>query len=124
MRNHNRRALRLTQAVACCIAPMALGIAGCGSPPQPAEPAYGTMSSVIVVPAPPPAPQAELVPPPPTSAPTVWQPGHWQYTGIATSPWQWESGHYMEPLYGRTAWIPGRWVQQGAGWVWVEGHWA
>ena len=73
----------------------------------------------------PPPPMSELVPPPPASAtPTIWQPGHWQYTGLAGNPWSWVGGKYVTVPAGRTAWVPGQWQQQGMGWVWREGHWA
>jgi hypothetical protein len=111
------------------IVPGMLALSACVQAPPPAS------SQVIVQPSPtttvvpasptsPPAPMAEVVPPPPVSAtPTVWQPGHWRYTGINSAPWSWENGHYTAVPAGATAWVPGQWQQQGGGWVWREGHW-
>ncbi len=74
---------------------------------------------------PPPPPMSDLVPPPPASSgPTVWQPGHWRYTGVGNTPWSWQSGQYVAVPPGATAWVPGQWQQQGSGWVWRDGHWA
>lgn len=110
------------------ILPAILGLAACGESPPPqttviVQPAPTAV--VPVAPAPPPPAMSELVPPPPVSSvPTVWQPGHWRYTGIGGSPWSWESGRYTAVPPGATAWVPGQWQQQGGGWVWREGHWA
>jgi hypothetical protein len=111
------------------IVPAMLGLAGCASSPPPqttqvvVQPAQPTI--VAAAPMPPPPPMSELVPPPPVSAtPTVWQPGHWLYSGIAGSPWTWRSGQYVAVPPGATAWVPGQWQQQGNGFVWREGHWA
>ena len=72
------------------IVPAMLGLAACEPSPPPAttqiivqQPA-GTI--VPAAPMPPPPPMSELVPPPPpSSTPTIWQPGHWRYSGIG---WQ------------------------------------
>ena len=62
---------------------------------------------------PPPPPHAELVPPPPQGVgPAVWQPGHWDYTGMASNPWSWQGGHYVRPPNGETTWVPGQWSQR------------
>jgi hypothetical protein len=77
-----------------------------------------------VSPIPPPTPQAELVPPPPPSpVPTVWQPGHWRYTGFGTAPWSWVGGQYVALPPGANTWVQGQWVQANNGWMWQEGHW-
>jgi hypothetical protein len=88
---------------------------------QPAQPA-----TVAEAPAPPPPPHSELVPPPPQGAgPVVWQPGHWEFTGIAGNEWAWQSGQYVPAPAGVTTWVPGRWMQQpNGGWSWIDGHWA
>ena len=87
------------------------------TPPPP--PALQVMTSP---PAPPPV-QVEAVPPSPGGG-AVWQPGHWQWTGIAGSDWQWVSGQYVVPPAAVSQWVPGHWEQQvGRGWVWVGGHW-
>ena len=107
-----------------------LALAGCTvqAPPPSSEVTIVQPPATAIVPvspSPPPLPQAELVPPPPVSAtPTVWQPGHWRYTGIAGHPWTWENGQYVAVPAGASAWVPGQWVQQNGGWVWRDGHWA
>jgi len=77
-------------------------------------------------PMPPPPPQTELVPPPPSSSVSeVWQPGHWNYTGVASNPWTWENGRYVGVPRGANTWVPGQWTRSSTnGWVWVDGHWA
>jgi hypothetical protein len=105
------------------------GLAACGGspPPQITQVIVQPQQAAIVptAPMPPPPPMSELVPPPPASpTPTVWQPGHWRYSGIAGNPWSWQGGQYVAVPGGAAAWVPGQWQQQGAGWVWQEGHWA
>ncbi len=111
------------------IVPAMLGLAACGGSPPPqttqviVQPGQDTV--VPQAPMPPPPPMSELVPPPPASAtPTVWQPGHWRYSGIGNSPWSWQNGQYVAVPPGATAWVPGQWQQLGGGFVWREGHWA
>jgi hypothetical protein len=112
------------------IAPMLFVAASCEASPQPVpvDQVIVQAPQTVVVPAapmPPPPPMSELVPPPPASAvPTVWQPGHWRYTGVTGNPWSWRPGQYVTVPSGATAWVPGQWQQQGPGWVWREGHWA
>ena len=106
----------------------ALGLAACSSDPPPPTQVYIQQAPTTVVPAapmPPPPPISELVPPPPPGAgPTVWQPGHWQYTGLSGNPWSWQKGQYVGVPPGAAAWGPGQWQQQAGGWGWRDGHWA
>jgi hypothetical protein len=125
------------------LVPTLLGLAACGNSPPPATqvivqspPATQVPATQVIVqappttvvpsaPMPPPPPISELVPPPPPSAtPTVWQPGHWQYTGVSGNPWNWQHGQYVAVPPGATAWVPGQWQDQDGGWVWRSGHWA
>jgi hypothetical protein len=110
------------------IVPAMLGLTACGGPPPQTTQVVVQPASTTIVPSaptPPPPPMSELVPPPPPSAtPTVWQPGHWRYSGISTNPWAWDSGRYVAVPPGASAWVPGQWQLQGGGWVWQEGHWA
>jgi len=118
---------------ASLIVPALFGLSACVTE-QPAprtmqviiQPAPQPAQMVAIAPGPPPAPHAELVPPPPQgSGLVVWQPGHWQYTGLPGNPWSWQPGQYVPPPSGETTWVPGRWSQQpSGGWSWVEGHWA
>jgi hypothetical protein len=97
------------------------------APPAPIEaPPTSVEGPPPTAPAPPPSDNAELVPPPPPGAgPMVWQPGHWDYTGMTGNPWSWHDGHYVPPPPGETTWVPGQWSQAPNGsWIWLHGHWA
>lgn len=108
--------------------PVAFGLAACNSSPPPQTTQIILQQPQATAPmaaptAPPPA-QAELVPPPPASSvPTVWQPGHWRYTGIAGEPWSWQSGQYVAMPMGAHTWVPGQWEAQNGAFIWQEGHW-
>jgi hypothetical protein len=110
------------------VVPVVFGLAACGSPPRQTTQVIVQPAPAAVMPTapnPPPPAMSELVPSPPVSStPAAWQPGHWRYTGIAGSPWNWVGGQYVAFAAGAVAWVPGRWQQQGDGWVWREGHWA
>ncbi|MBV9828248.1 MAG: YXWGXW repeat-containing protein [Alphaproteobacteria bacterium] len=81
-----------------------------------------TVSTVVLAPTAPPAPQIETAPPAP--APTaVWQEGHWSWNPERQL-YVWMHGHYAEPPRVHAAWLPGRFVERPGGWVWEEGHWA
>jgi hypothetical protein len=103
-------------------------LVACGdSPPPPATQiiVQSPRTSQPASPIPPPAPLSEMVPPPPASnAPTVWQPGHWRYTGLANSPWNWQPGEYVAVPSGAAAWVAGKWQHEGNAWVWHDGNWA
>ncbi len=103
-------------------------LAGCANSPPPTTQVFVASAQPTIVPmspAPPPPPMAELVPPPPpSSVPTIWQPGHWSFTGVSSNPWSWISGRYVGVPSGAHAWVPGVWQQEGGGFVWQEGHWA
>jgi hypothetical protein len=109
------------------LVPSLLGLAACDNSPPPTQVVVQAPPASIVpsAPMPPPPPMSELVPPPPVSAtPTVWQPGHWRYTGVSGNAWSWQAGQYVAVPPGATAWVPGQWQQLQTGWVWREGHWA
>jgi hypothetical protein len=111
------------------LVPATVGLSACGgtTPPQTTQVIVQPQPAAVVpvAPMPPPPPMPELVPPPPSSATsTIWQPGHWRYTGVEGQPWSWQAGQYVAVPSGATAWVPGQWQQQGGGWVWREGHWA
>jgi hypothetical protein len=96
-------------------------------PPATVEAPSATIEAPpTTAPAEPPTAHAEMVPRPPSGAgPVVWQPGHWDYTGMAGDPWAWHDGHYVPPPPGETTWVPGRWSQAPNGsWIWIDGHWA
>lgn len=107
-----------------------LALAGCistSSAPPPTVTIVHSPSADTsqVSPTPPPAPMIEQAPPPPsTTTRTVWQPGHWRYTGIQGHEWNWENGQYAAVPSGASAWVPGQWLQQNGQWVWQPGHWA
>jgi hypothetical protein len=100
-------------------------LTSCGAP-QPTQVVVTTpppSAPLTVVPATPPQAQVEMIPPSPGGG-AVWQPGHWRWTGIAGSDWQWVSGQYVIPPATASRWVPGQWMQQaGGGWIWVDGHW-
>jgi len=80
-----------------------------------------TVSTVIVAPTAPPAPEVET--PPPAPAPTaVWMPGHWNWSP-ERQVYVWSHGRYAEPPRARATWIPGRFTERPDGWVWQEGRW-
>src|ERR1051326_1445574 len=86
----------------------------------PGAPAVTTTERHIVAPGAPPALQTEVVPPAPNDL-VVWNPGHWNWTGMD---WVWEPGHYMTRVQTTAMWQPGHWeVQPAGGYMWVEGHW-
>lgn len=101
-----------------------LGLTACGGSPPPTQVTVATpapSAPLTVIGAPPP-PQVEVIPPSPGGA--VWQAGHWRWTGVAGSEWQWVPGQYVVPPVTASRWIPGQWVQQpGGGWSWIDGHW-
>lgn len=119
--------MRIAHIILPVTVPALLALAACGSDPRPTQVIIQQPAPVVTptAPMPPPRPMSELVPPPPVSAsPTVWQPGHWSYTGVSSAPWQWHDGHYVAVPPGAKAWVRGEWQQQGDGWAWREGHWA
>jgi len=84
-------------------------------------------ATVIVAPTAPPPLREEPIPPPrPSSVTTVWETGHWNWTGTE---WVWAHGQYVQAPVTQTAqtaqmtWEPGHWMQQPNGWLWVEGRW-
>ncbi len=68
-----------------------------------------------------PAPRYERVPPPPGRA-YMWEPGHWQWTGVQ---YAWIDGRYVprHPSYGR--YVPGHWQfsPRAGHYVWRPAHW-
>jgi WXXGXW repeat (2 copies) len=73
----------------------------------------------IVVGFAPPAPVAEVVPPPPAPG-YVWQPGYWSWNGVR---YVWVPGSYVVAPYVHAVWVPGVWVRHGPGWIWKAGYW-
>jgi hypothetical protein len=35
----------------------------------------------------------------------------------------WVAGHWVDRPYANAMWESGHWVDRGNGWVWDEGHW-
>lgn len=104
-----------------------LGLAACANTPPPTVVVSSTTTplSAVLVPGPPPQAVVEFKPPPPPgSTASVWQPGHWRWSGQNGATWQWMSGQYVSPPVGYNYWVPGQWVLANGGWNWVEGHWA
>jgi hypothetical protein len=110
------------------ILPVTVGLAACAPypPPQTTQVIMRQPQPAVVAVAPmaTPPPEAELVPPPPVSSvPTVWQPGHWRYTGDPVEQWAWQPGQYVAMPTGAHTWVPGQWQAQNGSFVWQEGHW-
>lgn len=80
-----------------------------------------TVSTTVIAPREPPALQVETPPPPPRAG-EVWLGGHWRWEPAAAN-FVWVHGHFAEPPRPRAAWMPGRWVPTGGGWVFEEGRW-
>lgn len=91
-----------------------ISLGACSVRPPPGQ--FGQTASV-----PPPAPRAEIVPPPPGPADQlVWVPGHWTWTGNGHA---WEAGHYEQRPRLGAVYEAGHWQQTAAGWSWVPGYW-
>ncbi len=86
-------------------------VAGCGGAPREAGP-----------PLDPPPPYAETLPlPPVTEEQLIWQPGHWDWTGVG---YTWRDGRYVPQAGHGTQWQPGYWAHGEDGvWRWVPAHW-
>jgi hypothetical protein len=67
----------------------------------------------------PPAKRAEI-PPPAPSPQSLWDCGHWSWSGAR---YVWMPGHYIERPKPDANWLPGYWQQEADGWAWVEGRW-
>ncbi|PZP47220.1 MAG: hypothetical protein DI601_04460 [Azospirillum brasilense] len=94
-------------------------VAGCvpPPPPPPAMPPHASRQPYPPVP----VLRVEPEPPRPPSAEYVWQPGHWQWDGVA---YRWEPGHYvLRHVVGGGAWRHGEWVWTRGGWAWEPGGW-
>ena len=86
----------------------------------PARPyAYGPPpGEMVIADVPPPAPYAEVVPPPPFVG-AVWIGGYWGWRGGRH---EWITGRYEAPRPGY-AWQPHRWVQHEGRWHLEGGGW-
>jgi hypothetical protein len=80
-----------------------------------------TVTTEIIAPTPPPAPQAEI-PPAPPGPKVAWVTGHWSWDPAAQN-YVWVHGRYMEPPHAHAEWLPGRFVQRPDGWLWEDGSW-
>jgi WXXGXW repeat (2 copies) len=107
----------LSKASPLIAAGLALLLAGCAAASLPAVGGYGR--GIDHMPALPPAPLAERVPPRPDPN-AYWQPGHWAWNGVR---WVWTRGYYVERPKTAAAWIPGHWNDGGDGYTWVSGRW-
>jgi len=66
-----------------------------------------------------PPPRAEVVPPS-RGGRTVWQPGHWRWTGRS---YVWVAGRWVTRGPQFAQYVPGRWVWTRGAWVWRPAHW-
>ena len=68
-----------------------------------------------------PPPQAELVPTPPrSSAPLIWQPGHYDWDGQV---FRWTAGRWVGRAGHGTLWQDGYWERHAGAYAWVPAHW-
>ncbi|MDQ2926122.1 MAG: hypothetical protein M3R43_11280 [Acidobacteriota bacterium] len=80
-----------------------------------------TAGAQIIVRVRPPERIVEEVPAPPSEHPNyVWHPGYHKWDGNA---YVWVPGSYVAAPREHDVWIEGKWVADGDGWVWHEGHW-
>jgi hypothetical protein len=79
----------------------------------------GPAQAAVYVRMAPPAPQAEVVGPPPGSGPT-WTNGYYYWDGRA---YLWQPGRWVRPPHPHANWVAGHWRQTPRGWTWVPGHW-
>ena len=70
----------------------------------------------------PPPPYVEALPLQPISEdPLVWQPGHWDWTGVG---YTWREGRWVPKAGHGTQWQAGYWTRGDEGaWHWVPAHW-
>ena len=67
----------------------------------------------------PPAPQAEVVGPPPAPG-HAWTRGYYHWNGRE---YVWQPGQWARPPRQHARWVDGHWRQTPRGWTWVPGHW-
>jgi YXWGXW repeat-containing protein len=90
-------------------------LAGCAS----VVPAPAVHAAALAAPYPPPPKRAEI-PPSPPSTDSLWEAGHWTWTGATFA---WTPGSYLQRPKPTANWLPGYWVQDTSGWIWNDGHW-
>lgn len=98
--------MNVLNSVRILVLPLALAACVAGPPAQP--------------PAIPPI-RAERIPAPPASAITlIWQPGHYDWDGIA---YHWIEGEWVQRAGHGPLWQDGFWRREGGGYIWVPPHW-
>jgi hypothetical protein len=103
--------MRKTALLRLAVVGFAVAVVACAPPPR----------RVVVVRAGPPADVVETVPA--SLGPAyVWVKGHYRWDANAQG-YAWAPGHWVVPPQGYHEWVAGHWVEQGGGWLWVEGHW-
>ena len=75
--------------------------------------------AAVYVRIPPPASQAEVVPPPPAPG-HAWTGGYHRWDGRE---YVWQPGQWVRPPRPHANWVSGHWRQTPRGWTWVPGHW-
>jgi len=81
--------------------------------------AAGPAHAAVYVRIAPPAPQAEVVGPPPGPGHT-WTNGYYHWDGRE---YRWRSGRWVRPPHSHAHWVAGHWRQTPHGWAWMPGHW-
>ncbi len=90
-------------AVLLCV----IGLAGCFPAPRLHPPV-------------PPIPPEQVLAPPPSRTPLIWQPGHYDWTGVA---YIWTPGAWVERAGHGTLWQDGFWQPGPSESTWIPGHW-
>lgn len=107
---------------AALLAALAAG-AGCGNPRIPVPPSgpHAADGSLLVVPFPPPAARAEIVPAPPAEMTNaVWVDGEWQWKGRR---WVWQRGQW-ESMQSNAYYAPSTVITLSDGSIgWFGGRW-
>lgn len=112
----NARSSRLGLLAAAGL--MGLGLAGCVV--APVGPYYGPDADGDgYADAPPPAPQSEVVGPPPVAG-YLWLGGHWAWR---VNRYVWIGGRWAAPRPGYR-WVPHAWVPYGHRWRQQRGYWS
>lgn len=109
-----------TVLAGCIVAPVQPRVVYRDAPPSQPPPQYPQQyPQDVVVEAPPPAPQYEVIPVLPYLG-AIWISGYWGWYGGRHT---WIGGYYTRPVYGHR-WVPRSWSHSGGGrWSLRGGYW-
>ncbi|MBI1273204.1 MAG: hypothetical protein GC131_03855 [Alphaproteobacteria bacterium] len=119
---HASKRLFLALPLCCALAACSAGpggdttVMGTENAQQTAAPSFARMA-----PTPPPMPQVEIKPWPPTDPWLVaWRRGYWDWNGLD---FIWVPGEYIPKPVPSAIWSGDRWEKRKFGWVFVPGTW-